>query len=265
MKLTTNTGYGIHFDYDPSNVMALVKATAWNMAVETCAPTAVTCSFAQTWPAATYLNGMAGPTSITDAAGVTTTFTYTDWINPGGYYLTSIKKPSGWTETFHYAPPNDCTSQNGCYNLTSVDYGAGAGTWTYTSATTRNDSSQTGNIYDSVLDPYAGISTLTGGGGACLLPAVQTDALGRSTTYLCDQNFSKRITKVTLPGELGHLLSEKFTSNSALNLSYSYDALGRKLTQTGPLGTVTSTWDPGGRRTRLTWPGTDVSGGFFIT
>lgn len=38
-------------------------------------------------------------------------------------------------------------------------------------------------------------------------------------------------------------------------LGFTYDALNRNLTQTGPLGTVTATWDIGGRRTRLDLPG----------
>jgi RHS repeat-associated protein len=37
-------------------------------------------------------------------------------------------------------------------------------------------------------------------------------------------------------------------------LGFTYDALGRVLHQTGPLGTVASEWDIAGRRTRLTWP-----------
>jgi RHS repeat-associated protein len=37
-------------------------------------------------------------------------------------------------------------------------------------------------------------------------------------------------------------------------LSFTYDALGRNLTQVGPQGTVTSTWDIGGRRMRITHP-----------
>ncbi|MBA3512325.1 RHS repeat-associated core domain-containing protein [Sphingomonas sp.] len=39
-----------------------------------------------------------------------------------------------------------------------------------------------------------------------------------------------------------------------ISLSFTYDALGRNLTQVGPHGTVGSQWDLAGRRTRLTWP-----------
>jgi len=44
------------------------------------------------------------------------------------------------------------------------------------------------------------------------------------------------------------------TATSAQTLSFSYDALGRNLTQVGPQGTLTSTWDIAGRRTRITHP-----------
>jgi len=43
-------------------------------------------------------------------------------------------------------------------------------------------------------------------------------------------------------------------SQSGHSLGFAYDALGRKVTETGPHGTVTSDWDVGGRRTRITYP-----------
>jgi RHS repeat-associated protein len=48
-------------------------------------------------------------------------------------------------------------------------------------------------------------------------------------------------------------------SQSGHALSFTYDALGRQLTQVGPQGTVTSTYDIGGRRTRITHPD-----GFYV-
>lgn len=38
-------------------------------------------------------------------------------------------------------------------------------------------------------------------------------------------------------------------------LAFTYDALGRRLSETGPLGAVSWQYDPAGRITRLTWPG----------
>ena len=46
---------------------------------------------------------------------------------------------------------------------------------------------------------------------------------------------------------LGRLTLATQTGN---NLSFTYDALSRNLTQVGPHGTVTSNWDIAGRRTR---------------
>src|SRR4051812_7548280 len=48
-------------------------------------------------------------------------------------------------------------------------------------------------------------------------------------------------------------------ATSAQTLSFTYDALGRNLTQVGPHGTVTSTWDIGGRRPRIAHPD-----GFYV-
>lgn len=54
---------------------------------------------------------------------------------------------------------------------------------------------------------------------------------------------------------LGRLTSASQTGNVQ---SFTYDALGRNLTQTGPQGTVTSAWDVAGRRTQLTYPGSGL-------
>jgi RHS repeat-associated protein len=75
-----------------------------------------------------------------------------------------------------------------------------------------------------------------------------------------------RLTAKDLPGSepdvsyaynlLGQLTGASQTGNS---LTFTYDALGRNLTQVGPQGTVTSTRDVAGRRTRLAWPD-----GFYV-
>ena len=38
------------------------------------------------------------------------------------------------------------------------------------------------------------------------------------------------------------------------SLTFTYDALGRKLTEAGPLGTATSTWNIDGTRATLPYP-----------
>jgi len=72
-----------------------------------------------------------------------------------------------------------------------------------------------------------------------------------------------RVAQKNLPGiepdvtyaydNLGRLTSASQTGNA---LSFTYDALSRNLTQTGPHGTICSNWDLAGRRTRLTYAGT---------
>jgi len=47
-------------------------------------------------------------------------------------------------------------------------------------------------------------------------------------------------------------------SQSGSALTFTYDALGRNLTQVGPQGTVTSSYDVAGRRTQITYPGTGL-------
>jgi RHS repeat-associated protein len=74
-----------------------------------------------------------------------------------------------------------------------------------------------------------------------------------------------RVTSKDLPGSepdvtfgydnLGRTISASQTGNS---LAFTYDALGRKLTEVGPQGTATSEWDLAGRRTKLTYPGTGL-------
>ena len=51
---------------------------------------------------------------------------------------------------------------------------------------------------------------------------------------------------------LGGLLSQSYAGGTEVSLAY--DALGRVVSETGALGTVSSAYDIGGRRTRLTWP-----------
>lgn len=56
----TNTGYMVHYDYvsnqnaEDSGWLQVAKVTALNLAVDYCAPTAVTCSFTRNWPSVTY-------------------------------------------------------------------------------------------------------------------------------------------------------------------------------------------------------------------
>jgi RHS repeat-associated protein len=87
---------------------------------------------------------------------------------------------------------------------------------------------------------------------------------GASIAYTYDD--LNRVTLKNLPGtepdvsyaydNLNRPTSATQTSN---NLSFTYDALSRNLTQVGPHGTVTSAYDLAGNRTQLTYPGTGLT------
>jgi YD repeat-containing protein len=74
-----------------------------------------------------------------------------------------------------------------------------------------------------------------------------------------------RVTLKNLPGaepdvsygydNLNRLISASQTGNV---LSFTWDALSRRLTEVGPQGTATSEWDLAGRRTKLTYPGSGL-------
>ncbi|MBJ7416009.1 MAG: RHS repeat-associated core domain-containing protein [Niveispirillum sp.] len=82
---------------------------------------------------------------------------------------------------------------------------------------------------------------------------VTYDELGRQTSRYAPGS-PQRI--VSTYDNLGRLTS---VSRGSATVSYTYDALNRRLTETGPLGTVTSEHDIASRRTRLIWPG-----GFYV-
>jgi YD repeat-containing protein len=74
-----------------------------------------------------------------------------------------------------------------------------------------------------------------------------------------------RVTSKNLPGTepdvtIAYDLLNRATSASQTGnaLSFTWDALGRNLTQVGPQGTATSVWDTAGRRTKLTYPGSGL-------
>jgi len=59
---------------------------------------------------------------------------------------------------------------------------------------------------------------------------------------------------------LGSPTDIDYTSDSSQDLGFTYDALGRQLTQTGPLGTVTSAYNDANQRTSVTYPGSFTVG-----
>jgi RHS repeat-associated protein len=90
-----------------------------------------------------------------------------------------------------------------------------------------------------------------------------TSRLLRGATMTINYSYDNlnRLKTKDLPGiepdvTYGYDLLGRLTSaaTSAQTLSFTNDALGRNLTQAGPLGTVGYQYDLAGRRTRLTWP-----------
>lgn len=90
---------------------------------------------------------------------------------------------------------------------------------------------------------------------------------GNSIAFTYDN--MNRLTLKNLPGaELdvtySYDLLGRMTSaiTSAQTLSFTFDALGRNLTQVGPLGTVSYQYDDASRRTRLIYPGSGLEVGY---
>ncbi|HEX8240839.1 MAG TPA: RHS repeat-associated core domain-containing protein [Allosphingosinicella sp.] len=121
----------------------------------------------------------------------------------------------------------------------------------YPSATKGAGTSNSADYEQSTYDAAGNVTSFRNRAGESI--GFTVDALGR-------------VTAKDLPGSepdvtyafnlLGQMTSASQTGNS---LSFTHDALGRNLTQVGPQGTVTSTWDIAGRRTRISHPD-----GFYV-
>jgi RHS repeat-associated protein len=84
------------------------------------------------------------------------------------------------------------------------------------------------------------------------------DALNRRTSMALPATGQVSDSNVTYSYDLlGHLLQANDTNGHFAH--YTYDALGRQITEASPWGTKTSAWNLNGDRTRLTWPD-----GFFV-
>ena len=79
-----NLGYRIHFEYARDSAThnqfpewrTLVKATAFDLDVDSCSASANSCTFSQTWPSVAYTGTEFQVTSSTDALGRTTTYSH---------------------------------------------------------------------------------------------------------------------------------------------------------------------------------------------
>ncbi len=184
MSITNNLGYQIHLFYatntvtHPSDLIQwrrITKAVAFDTDVDTCAKTATSCSFSQTWPKVDYT----GPNffqvdSATDTLGRITTFTHSSGR------LTGIKLPG--------SSSNDVTYT---YNAGGVASVTAAGV-THNYSTSDSAGVRTVTVTGPLSTKTIVKSNLTTG-----RITSSENGVGNVTKYEYDT--SNRITKVTAP------------------------------------------------------------------
>ncbi|WP_300289328.1 RHS repeat-associated core domain-containing protein [Brevundimonas sp.] len=180
LQSVTNTlGYQLKLEYANNNPTTenelydfntLVKVTGFNMAVDACAPDAVTCTFSRTWPSTT------GGNQVTDELGRTTV--YTAGFTNG---LTGIRFPSSTSG-------NDISIAYTSNRVSSVTVGSDTWTYSYVDAG--------GNRTTTVTDPLSHTNVVVAN-LATGRAISSTDGLGRTTTFLWDAQ--GRPTRTTLP------------------------------------------------------------------
>jgi RHS repeat-associated protein len=186
-SVSNNLGYQIHFEYKLDTQLRLFtnqdygqyllpkSVIAFNLADAYCAPGAMTCAPAGTWPKLTFATTDPFWFQVTDALGRTTQSAYT-------------------SNTLSYTPPGlgspviSATINATTFRVSSV--AVGANTWSYTYA----DAS--GQRTTTTLNPGGSsrnmVSSLTTG-----LPVSQTNELGKTTSMQHDAN--GRLTQLTYP------------------------------------------------------------------
>jgi YD repeat-containing protein len=104
-SVTSNTGYQIFFEYTGTTQPLMVKAVALNNTVESCVPTASSCSLAGSWPTLTF-SQTADSRSVTDSLGRTTLYTYAPPDSSNHVpRVTAVRRPgrtSGQNAAFSY-------------------------------------------------------------------------------------------------------------------------------------------------------------------
>ena len=178
--------------------LQITKATAINLAVDYCSPSADTCSTPSTWPEVTYTDWTdTTVASVTDPENRTTTYSY----STGPRRLTGIKPPgaSANTVVFGYDTNDD---------IKSVTSAGGVWNYTYPSAT------QT-----TVTDPAGKTTKYVFAGGQI---TTVTNALNQVNT------FSYCAGSATCPAGL----LQKVTLPEGNSVEYSYDARGNQETVT---------------------------------
>ena len=124
VSVSNNLGYQLHFDYANDT---LSKVTALNNAVDTCTPSAATCTYSINWPSLTFAHP-GTEYHVTDALGRNTRVIY----NSNDYVtgkITGIARPTTATGASISYTLQDIAPFGDGPNVMSVS--DGAGTWTY--------------------------------------------------------------------------------------------------------------------------------------
>ena len=122
-SIVSSLGYMVHYDWIGTGLSARIqKITAFNLAVDYCAPSAATCTFTRNWPSLTFAySGLA--VTVTDNLGRTTTVTPRTTANTGG-----LQRPSGASVALTFGS----SSANLGVNIGRVTSASnGQATWTY--------------------------------------------------------------------------------------------------------------------------------------
>jgi RHS repeat-associated protein len=175
-SIANSLGYRLNliYPYGPEANVQASKVIGVNMAVENCWNTDCT----QSWPFATFTyDGNSNVASATNALGQSTTFTYS------GTGLTTIHSSSGLVHDINVG-----YTYSGGYRATSVNYGFGA--WTYSYSDSGTDRTMT------VTDPSSKTRTYVSEISSGRIKTV-TNELYQSTNYGYDS--AKRQTSITLP------------------------------------------------------------------
>lgn len=200
--VSNNFGYGLKVEYafslDPASPEQLAlwgqvyKVTGYNFATEYCAPDAISCSFSNAWPHATY-GQSATASSVTDTLGNVTNYTYSSGR------MTGVKLPGSTL--------NDLTIIYTSGRVSAVNVGGGSDVWDY--AYSDASGTRTTTITDPLNHDWVARSNISAG-----TLTSWADPLGNTTSYGYN---SGRLSSITLP-----------EGNS---VSYVYDGRGN-VTQT---------------------------------
>jgi RHS repeat-associated protein len=120
----------------------------------------------------------------------------------------------------------------------------------------------------SSITDYEQFTYETTAGGTRTSGTVASRRLRDGTSIAFGYDNLARLTSKDLPGSepdvtyaydlLGRMTQAARPSQPVGNINFTYDALGRQLTESSWAGTATSQYDLAGRRTRLTWPGSGL-------